>query len=124
MDYPKVIVAGDRRYTDVSHIKEVMNAYWKLYGPYEVISGTAKGVDTTAENIATAAGIKVYRFPADWDKHGKAAGPIRNKQMAEAGDALIAFLAPDSRGTANMIATAKRLELDPIVVIQIGAQDG
>jgi hypothetical protein len=51
------------------------------------------------------------RFPADWDTHGRAAGVIRNKQMAEYGDMLIAFWDGESKGTKNMIDTSKKLGL-------------
>ena len=54
--------------------------------------------------------------PADWDKHGKAAGPIRNAEMAEVADALIAFWDGQSRGTANMISLAKSKGLSVAVV--------
>lgn len=47
--------------------------------------------------------IPVKRFPADWDRHGRAAGPIRNCQMAQYADALIAIWDGKSRGTKNMI---------------------
>lgn len=49
-----------------------------------VISGGQTGVDTQGEQWAEyAMGIKVVRFPAEWDKHGKSAGPKRNAKMAK-----------------------------------------
>jgi hypothetical protein len=50
-------------------------------------------------------------FPADWKTHGKAAGPIRNRQMAKNAEALIALWDGNSRGTKNMIETATKLGL-------------
>ena len=55
-------------------------------------------------------------FPADWEHHGKAAGPIRNAEMAEVADALIAFWDGQSRGTKSMIDLAKRKGLQVAVV--------
>lgn len=55
-------------------------------------------------------------FPADWNKHGKAAGPILNAEMAEVADALIAFWDGKSRGTANMIQLAKDKGLKVAIV--------
>ena len=57
--------------------------------------------------------MPVEGFPAEWDKYGRSAGPIRNGQMAKAAEALIALLAPGSRGTKNMIeqATKKGLKV-------------
>ena len=51
--------------------------------------------------------MPVSIYPADWDKHGKAAGPIRNKQMIDEGkpDLVIAF--PGGRGTAGAVRLAK-----------------
>jgi len=57
----------------------------------EVVSGGATGIDKEGEDYAYAHGIPVKRFPADWDKHGKAAGPIRNRDMAKYADAVALF---------------------------------
>lgn len=45
---------------------------------------------------------KYKEFPADWKAHGKAAGPIRNKQMAEYADALLLIWDGESKGSASM----------------------
>lgn len=75
----------------------------------EVVSGTAAGVDRSGErwanemqNLCGSLGPTLIRFPADWDKHGKAAGPIRNEQMAIYSDALLLIWDGESRGSANM----------------------
>ena len=61
------------------------------------------------ERFAGEYGLKLKVFPADWNKHGRAAGPIRNRDMAEYADCLVAF--EGGRGTQNMIKTAKELGL-------------
>ncbi|MFD1444284.1 hypothetical protein [Thermoactinomyces vulgaris] len=53
-------------------------------------------------------GHKIARYPAEWKKYGKKAGPLRNAKMAENADALVAFWDGKSRGTKDMIETAKR----------------
>ena len=58
-------------------------------------------------------------FPADWDKHGRAAGPIRNKQMADYADVLIAVWDGKSRGTKNMIDEMNKL-MKPVYIVWIG----
>jgi hypothetical protein len=73
----------------------------------EVVSGTARGVDQLGEEWAAEHSIPVERFPADWDTHGRAAGPIRNEEMAEYADALVAIHVNESRGTADMIDTGR-----------------
>jgi len=73
----------------------------------DVVSVGAAGVDSLGERWARENGIPVKRSPADWKAHGRAAGPIRNRQMVEYADALIALWDGTSRGAANMIGEAK-----------------
>jgi hypothetical protein len=72
----------------------------------EVVSGGAKGVDKLGEDWANFIKVPVKLFPAQWDKYGKVAGPMRNEKMAEYADALIAIWDGKSSGTRNMINTA------------------
>ncbi len=76
-----------------------------------VVCGKARGADLFGEQYAKERGYAVAYFPADWDKHGKAAGFIRNEQMAQNADALVAFWDGRSRGTRNMIELARRYNL-------------
>jgi len=76
-----------------------------------VVSGTARGADTFGEEWARSAARQVARYPADWNRHGKSAGFIRNRQMAENADALVAVWDGQSRGTANMIKEAEQRRL-------------
>lgn len=100
----KTIIAGSKTCTDMSELlAAIEKAGWT---PTTVISGTAKGADTLGEQWAEENGVPVERFTPDWRKYGKAAGPIRNRNMAQAGEALIALWDGKSRGTKNMIETA------------------
>jgi hypothetical protein len=85
-----------------------------------IIEGGAKGVDRNAKAYAMQKGIPFEEYPANWDKYGKAAGPIRNKQMLDEGqpDLVIAFLAPNSKGTKNMIEQATKAGV-PVKVINV-----
>lgn len=74
----------------------------------EEVCGTARGADTLGKQWAEAHQIPVKEFPADWNQYGKAAGPIRNKQMMEYADAAIVFIWDNSRGSANMIKQMKQ----------------
>ena len=72
-----------------------------------VIHGAARGVDTQAMIAAqTLPGVKHLPFAADWNAHGRAAVPIRNKRMIDEGkpDRVVAFAG--GRGTENMIKQA------------------
>jgi hypothetical protein len=109
----KVIIAGGRFFEDYELLKRKCSKILLNYEPsqIEIVSGAARGADALGERFAYDNQIAVRRFPADWNAHGNSAGPIRNRQMAEYADALIAFHDGKSRGTANMIETAESLGL-------------
>ena len=75
-------------------------------GVTEIVSGCANGADEIGEIFSFGMGKEPRRFPPDWDMWGKAAGPIRNKAMADYGDVLLVF--PGNSGTLNMIEQAKK----------------
>lgn len=112
----KVIIAGSRHINDMSALRRAIEL--SKFDITEIVSGGASGVDTLGEIYAAEKGIPVKRFPADWDKHGRSAGPIRNGEMAEYADALIAVWHGASRGTANMIkqASYKKLRIHQHIV--------
>lgn len=98
----KLIVAGSRHIDDVEFIESVLDGI-RLNKTIEcVISGMARGPDTIGEEWAKKHGIPVMASPANWKKYGKAAGPIRNAEMAEIGDAVVAFWDGISTGTKDM----------------------
>ena len=101
----RTIIAGSRDITDPQVIVDAVNACGWV--PTVVISGAARGVDTLGQQWATSQSIPVERFPADWQKYGKAAGMIRNGQMAAVAEALIAIPSLRSKGTRDMISKAK-----------------
>ncbi|MDH5727387.1 MAG: DUF2493 domain-containing protein [Gammaproteobacteria bacterium] len=76
-----------------------------------VVSGTAKGADKLGEQWAKQRNLIIEKYPADWEKYGKKAGPIRNQLMAENADGLIALWDNKSRGTKSMIDSAKNCGL-------------
>jgi len=61
------------------------------------------------EDYATNRNIPLKIFHAEWEEHGKAAGPIRNKQMANYGEKLLLIWDGESRGSANMKAEMLKL---------------
>lgn len=81
----------------------------------EIVSGTCEGVDQLGEEWAERHGIPVKRFPADWKKYGRRAGPLRNQTMASYADALIAIWDGKSKGTRSMIDEALREKLEVYV---------
>ena len=110
----KVIIAGSREFNDYELLTNKCDHILSrlLNNPQcevIVVSGTARGADMMGERYANEHNLKVERYPADWKLHGTSAGYIRNKQMAEAADALIAFrkAGAGNRGTDHMIRLAK-----------------
>ena len=117
-DY-KVIIAGGRDFSDFGLLKRKCDYYLRKRLTKDkviIISGHASGADVLGERYAQERHLSCEAHPADWKKHGKAAGPIRNAEMAEVADALIAFWDGQSRGTANMINLAKSKGLEITVV--------
>lgn len=111
----KVIVAGTRTFEDYDFLKKVLSE--PEYNITELVSGRSKGADQLGERYAKENNIPLKLFPADWENLGRKAGPIRNEQMAEYGDMLIAFWDGESRGTKNMIQQMqKRKKLVHIIL--------
>lgn len=111
----KVLIAGSRTLSpSVEGIVEylydsllITNGNWESVT--EIVSGGAKGVDTSAQRFAEWWEKPFKCFPADWDTYGKSAGHIRNKQMAEYADVLLLIWDGESRGSANMKMNMEKL---------------
>lgn len=98
----KLIIAGTRTLEVSIYLIESIIKHFNL-DPTEIVSGGAKGVDKAGETFAVYTdSLDVTIFQADWDKHGKAAGPIRNREMSQYADALLLIWDGESRGAANM----------------------
>ena len=112
----KTIISGSRGIRNyevvITAVREVLKANPNLKIT-EVVSGGAVGVDFYGEQLARFCGIPIKRFPANWEKHHRSAGPIRNNQMAEYADQLIAIWDGKSKGTQHMIE-AMRLKSKPV----------
>lgn len=106
----KTIIAGSRTINDYGKVDIAIEN--SLFNITEVVSGGAKGVDLLGERHAEDMGYPIRRFLPDWSK-GKSAGLLRNVEMAEYADALIAVWDGKSRGTKHMIdvATKKGLKV-------------
>lgn len=107
----RIIVTGGRDYTDQNTVARTLQylylAPFSKGDPPTLVSGGATGADRLAEQYARAYGWTVEVHHADWKTHGRAAGPIRNQKMADAGaDLLVAF--PGGRGTADMVRRARK----------------
>lgn len=115
----KLIIAGGRDFRDYNLLCDKCDrllAHKRNTHNIVIVSGTARGADQLGERYAVEKGYPILRYPANWDRDGNAAGPIRNKHMAESADALVAFWNGKSRGTANMIALARKRNIQIRIV--------
>lgn len=102
----RIVVCGDRNWTDKSVIKRFIEAY----GATVVIHGGCRGADQLAGEVARELKLTVLEMPAEWSKYGLAAGPIRNQKMLDLNpDAVLAFHSDiqNSKGTKDMVTRAK-----------------
>ena len=116
----KVIIAGTRDFNDYDFLKKNVDYFLQGINPnneeIEIVSGNARGADKLGERYAKEHNLPVKLFPANWDKYGKRAGYLRNQEMANYADVLIAFWDEKSKGTKHMIDIAKKQGLTVIVV--------
>ena len=118
----RCIIAGSRNFTYYQMLeKNVMRVFERehISNP-QIISGHARGTDMLGELFAHEHYLDLKIFPAQWEKYGKSAGSIRNNDMAtyasEENGMLIAFWDGKSKGTHNMIDTAKKHGLTVYVI--------
>ena len=102
----KYIIAGGRDFNNRAIMFPILSKQISNMSD-TIISGDARGADELGAEWATHFQIPIQHFPAQWDKYGKSAGFIRNAEMGEEADALIAFWDGKSKGTAHMIKTMK-----------------
>jgi len=105
----RTIIAGSRDNVVYAHLLAALEEI--DWAPSVVISGTARGADTFGERWAGENDVPVERFPADWNTHGKSAGYIRNSEMAQKAEALVALWDGSSKGTMHMINLATKAGL-------------
>ncbi len=86
-------------------------------GITEIVSGGAKGIDTDAENYAAEKGLKMTVFLPDYSKYGRGAPIVRNKQIVDYADEVIAFWDGKSKGTASVIEYCRKKDKTVNVII-------
>ncbi len=106
----KIVIAGSRTIDSIYELN-IAIALSKFNNKItEVVSGTATGADQLGETWAIQNNIPIKKMPADWNKHGKAAGHIRNAEMANYADGAIILWDGNSKGALNMIKNIKKLK--------------
>ena len=114
----RMIVAGGRDFDDYGRMEKILNTF---LGPVDnlvlVTGGCESGADALAAHYAEHMEIDLVTFDADWETHGKAAGPIRNSKMAQWAHALIAFWDMESPGTDSMIKQARKVGIPVMIIV-------
>ena len=102
----KILITGSRTWTDK---KIILKALSKQLDILYIIHGGARGADSLAGEAARELKLDVKVYPAEWNKYGKRAGYLRNKQMldTEKPDLVLAFHKDSSRGTQHTINLAR-----------------
>ncbi len=113
----RVLVAGSRAFADYPRLCATLDRLLAGRGPVTIVSGGAGGADRLGERYAAARGLPVERYVPDWDAHGRAAGPIRNREMVAGCALAVFFWDGQSPGTADAIARARKVGV-PVEVVR------
>lgn len=107
-DVIRALVCGGRAFTDRQALDQALDRLHAAHRITKLIHGGAEGGDSLAGDWAQRRGVPTTVFHADWQTHGRAAGPIRNERMLREGqpDLVIAF--PGGHGTSQMVRLARR----------------
>ena len=113
----KILICGDRNWTNTYVMRKVMRRFFN--DKTILIHGNARGADKMSGRIAQEIGCLVKSYPADWDTHGRSAGPIRNRLMlSKSPDIVIGFHddISKSKGTKDMLNISKRNNIETYIV--------
>lgn len=115
----RVLCCGDREWKNQDRIRYVLSS---LRNIEVVIEGECRGADLLSRAVAEALHLPVLRFPADWDRYGKVAGPVRNQRMLDEGkpDLVVAFHnnLQESKGTRDMVNRARAASIKVMIVTE------
>lgn len=115
-----ILVCGDRNWTDKEVMHDILDGFLQEYGSrMQVIQGGARGADTIAKEWSLARDIPCITVEAEWDKYGRAAGPIRNKAMLAWNPEFVIAFHEDlakSKGTRNMVLQARTAGINVVLV--------
>lgn len=105
----RVAIVGSRDYPHMDQVRALVD---RMAFVTTVVSGGARGVDREAVNRARSRGLETQVFHADWTRLGKRAGYVRNEQMIQTVDYVVAFWDERSPGTRHAMDIAVLLGKD------------
>jgi SLOG family YspA-like protein len=126
-----VLVTGDRNWSldnacQAEVIENLMKNYYEVGQPVRIVHGAARGVDSMADYYAVEYSLEVVRYPAEWDQYGRAAGPIRNRQMLDEKPNLVVAFHDDlraSKGTKDMVNQALKAGITVVHIMSDGTRE-
>lgn len=127
----KILICGGRYFEEYNFFETYLDSFLEKhdfdYSDIEIVSGGCKGTDKLAERFAQEHGCATKVFLADWKQYGRAAGPIRNKQMVDYINQfeqkfVIAFTSTDSKGSLGTIKLANSYNI-PVFQIDYEVAD-
>ena len=118
----RIVIAGSRGFEDYALLEQTLDHILdEQTDTIELVSGYAKGADLLAEQYAKENNLPIHIIKPDWKTYGRAAGPIRNRQMLdyakEESPLVVAFWDGQSKGTRNTIETARSLGI-PVEIVR------
>lgn len=117
----KVLICGGRDYTNQAQFEQVIRSFIAAHGRITcIVCGGQRGADLMAVRYANWHRIKTSVWPANWEKYGRGAGPIRNQLMLDANPDIAFVIAfPGGKGTADMIYRARAVGLEVLKLIEV-----
>ena len=103
----RIAIIGSRNYPLPEQVRNFVKELSQHNDELTIVSGGARGVDSIAVEAAEAAGAKTKVWPADWEKHGRKAGILRNYDIVNDAQRVVAFWDLQSRGTMHSMRIAK-----------------
>ena len=112
----RVLVCGGRTYSNSLALTNALDTFHLRTPITHLIHGAARGADSLAATWAHSRSIPTTAFPADWARHGRSAGHIRNAQMLSEGNPAHVIAFPGGPGTAGMISLTRKANI-PLTLI-------
>lgn len=112
----RILVCGGRDYADRAMAFRVLDLALQTHGRFVLVQGGADGADAIAAEWARSRCVPYWTFPADWSRHKRSAGHIRNREMLEVSTPVKVIAFPGGRGTTNMTQQAEAAHI-PVLFI-------
>ena len=119
----KLGIVGSRLFHDYDFIKRRIFERFDIEVIDTIVSGGANGVDALGERFADDFNLKKDIAKPDWKKHGKGAALIRNQEIVDSSDCIVAFPLKSSGGTWDTIRKAQKAGKE-VFIFEVEANNG